>query len=186
MNYLFFDTETTGKIINWKAPISKVDNFPRITQLGMMRYSDNRLIASHNFIIYPDGWTVPVEKFFIENGMSTDRCKEFGVPIRKALDQFLYEIANSDVLIAHNMAFDMPVVGAEMFRLGLKSSKILPKICTMQSSIKHCNLPRLKYPKLSELHFKLFGTEPEVLHDALQDVKTTAKCFFELKKLGII
>lgn len=41
-------------------------------------------------------------------------------------------------------------------------------------------------PKLSELHFKLFKTDFSEAHNALVDIEITAKCFWELKSLGIL
>lgn len=32
--YLFFDTETTGLPKNWKAPVSDLNNWPRLVQLA--------------------------------------------------------------------------------------------------------------------------------------------------------
>lgn len=43
-----------------------------------------------------------------------------------------------------------------------------------------------KWPKLSELHFKLFKTDFSEAHNALVDIEITAKCFWELKSLGIL
>lgn len=40
-----------------------------------------------------------------------------------------------------------------------------------------------KWPKLSELHTKLFGTDFEEAPDASVDIKATARCFSELKGL---
>ena len=66
----------------------------------------------------------------------------------------------------------------------------LEKICTMKSSIDLCKLPPVRYgsfkfPKLEELHHHLFGCSFDGAHDALEDVRATARCFFEMKKLGI-
>jgi hypothetical protein len=35
-----------------------------------------------------------------------------------------------------------------------------------------------KWPKLSELHFKLFGTNFEEAHNAAYDINATSKCFW--------
>jgi hypothetical protein len=43
-----------------------------------------------------------------------------------------------------------------------------------------------KWPKLSELYFKLFQSNFEEAHNAAADIKATAKCFWELKKLNKI
>jgi len=34
--YLFFDTETTGLPKKWKAPITDLDNWPRLVQLAYL------------------------------------------------------------------------------------------------------------------------------------------------------
>jgi len=44
----------------------------------------------------------------------------------------------------------------------------------------------VKWPKLRELHIKLFGTEFDGAHDASADIAATKKCFFELKRIGIL
>jgi hypothetical protein len=59
------------------------------------------------------------------------------------------------------------------------------------SIIKYCQLQPMrngfyKWPKLAELHYKLFKTYFEEAHDASIDIKATARCFFELKNLNII
>jgi DNA polymerase-3 subunit epsilon len=60
----------------------------------------------------------------------------------------------------------------------------------MKQSTEFCRMPgrygSYKWPRLSELHVKLFDTPFEGVHDAKEDVQACAKCFFELKKQGII
>jgi len=36
--YLFFDTETTGLPKNWKAPVTDLNNWPRLVQLAYLFY----------------------------------------------------------------------------------------------------------------------------------------------------
>ena len=36
--YLFFDTETTGLPRSWQAPVTALDNWPRMVQLAYMAY----------------------------------------------------------------------------------------------------------------------------------------------------
>jgi DNA polymerase III epsilon subunit-like protein len=188
--YLFFDTETNGMAKNFGAPPTDVDNWPRITQLAWQLYdAKENLISEKMSLIKPNGWTVPTDKFFIDNNMSTERCDKYGRPINEMLDYFLMDLENADYLVAHNIKFDVNVVGAEFCRLGVKPQKKLIKVCTMAESTKYCNIkgPRgPKWPSLTELHVKLFGKKFEGAHDALDDVKACAKSFFELKRLGEI
>ena len=39
--YLFFDTETTGLPKNWKAPVTDIDNWPRMIQIGWLLSDEN-------------------------------------------------------------------------------------------------------------------------------------------------
>ena len=59
----------------------------------------------------------------------------------------------------------------------------------MKASTDYCKLPGnygYKWPKLSELHFKLFDDEFREAHNATVDIAACAKCFWELKRRGII
>ena len=199
--YLFFDTETTGTPKNYNASFKDVDNWPRITQLAFQVYnSEGKLFKSFQSIIKPNGWKIPsVEEltesgnknpnFFVENNMSNERCEKEGKPIEWALNSFKTEIENCQYLLAHNMSFDMPVIAAEMHRIGMAIENRLIKICTMKATTDILQLPGpygFKWPSLSELHNFLFKCDFEGAHDASDDVNATAKCFFALKKQELI
>lgn len=186
--YLFFDTETNGKALNFNAPASNLSNWPRITQLAWQLYDENgNLINEKCYLIKPDGWVVPKEKFFIDNNMSTERCEEFGIPLADAIAEFMKDVEQSEYLIAHNIKFDINVLDAELLRLNVISPKELKKVCTMTEGTGVCKIPGFrgyKWPTLTELHMKLFGENFQGAHDALDDVKACAKSFFEMKKRG--
>jgi DNA polymerase III epsilon subunit-like protein len=134
---------------------------------------------------------IPKEDFFINNNMSTERCEREGHNIIDILEDFVEQVDNSDYLIAHNMAFDEKVIGAEMIRKKLAFRQEPNKICTMQESTNYCKMQPFRYgtykwPTLLELHEKLFNEGFDGAHDALADVKACAKSFFELKKKNII
>ncbi|MFR6285749.1 MAG: hypothetical protein ACLUN1_18295 [Odoribacter splanchnicus] len=38
--YLFFDTETTGLPKQWNAPVTDLENWPRLVQLAWIMYDD--------------------------------------------------------------------------------------------------------------------------------------------------
>jgi DNA polymerase-3 subunit epsilon len=195
--YTFFDTETNGKIAgNYDAPLSikNISNFPRITQICFQSYTENgELISEFHSLIKPDGWEVPKEKFFIDNNMSTERCEKEGIPIKDALILSIVLIRfSTEYLIAHNMSFDQRVLGAEMIRAKKNLGYVVKKFCTMEAATQICKIPRSKYgtdfkfPKLEELYFFLFNEKMDEAHDATWDVTATAKCFFEMKKRGLI
>jgi len=185
--YTFFDTETNGKPLSWKASIKDLDNWPRITQLAWLVADDSgQTISEQSYVIKPDGWTVPKEKFFIEHNISTERCEAEGVSIKFALIKFLTDVLGSRCMIAHNIAFDYNVVGSEMIRAGLSVNRKTPKFCTMEESTNLLKLPgrfgEYKWPKLEELYRWCFKKEFEGAHDAMYDVRATKESFFHLKQ----
>jgi DNA polymerase-3 subunit epsilon len=188
--YLFFDTETNGKAKNSNGAYQDIDNWPRVTQLAFITCDENgNLQNSGAFLIKPNGWTIPNEAFFIENNMSTERCEAHGVRLETALSIFLEQLNACNFLIAHNMSFDHPVLCAEFIRLGWRSTGKFEKVCTMKTSTDLCKIPGArgyKWPKLEELHQFLFNEGFDGAHDALNDVKATAKCFFEMKRRGVL
>jgi DNA polymerase III epsilon subunit-like protein len=177
MNLLFFDTETTG--------FAKNGVQPRIIQIAWCVASlDGEVNLERSFLIKPDGWEVPAEKFWIENGHSTERCEEKGVPMSDVLEMLIGDIVgfNCETLVANNIDFDAPVLINEFQIYGLGTGRKMNRVCTMKSTSHLFG----KWPKLQQLHQFLFGTRFEGAHDALDDIKATVKCFFELKKRGII
>lgn len=188
MRYIFFDTETNGLPLTWNAKMTDLDNWPRITQLAWV-ISDGDVSIPQNLIIKPDGWTVPKEKFFLENNITTERCEAEGIPMKEALEIFIEDTHWSDCLVSHNMAFDYNVLGAEMIRYGKSTGKRMTQICTKEASTECCKLPGprgYKWPKLIELHRHLFNCDFDGAHDAMSDVYALEKCFWELHKRKII
>ena len=52
--HLFFDTETTGLPKDWKAPVSRLSNWPRMVQIAWLCYDDSgNQISSCEYIIQP-------------------------------------------------------------------------------------------------------------------------------------
>ena len=56
--YLFFDTETTGLPKRWNAPVTDLENWPRLVQLAWIMYDDrgnmleSRIVSSKARRIY--------------------------------------------------------------------------------------------------------------------------------------
>jgi DNA polymerase III epsilon subunit-like protein len=188
--YLFFDTETTGLPRNWKAPVSDLNNWPRLVQIAWLHYDKNgNKISENNYIIKPEGFTIPSDASKI-HGISTDRALREGVALQDVLNDFQKQISQVSYLVAHNMSFDEKIVGAEFLRKNMTNSiATKKKICTMEKSTNYCKLDGpygYKWPKLSELHHILFGVGFEEAHNAAADIHATAKCFWQMKKIGII
>ena len=187
---LFFDTETTGLPRNYKAPVSDLENWPRLVQLSwIVTDSTGTEKRVKDFIIKPDGFTIPEDSSKV-HGITTEIAKREGSLLQNVLAEFVSDLESADVVIGHNVDFDKKVVGAEFIRCNIGSKALnKPTVCTMKSSTDYCALPGkygYKWPTLQELHNKLFGESFEDAHNSLNDIKATKKCYFELKKRNII
>ena len=191
--YLFFDTETNGLPANYKAPMSDTENWKRVIQLAWAFYDEEKnLIAKEVDLIKPTDWEIPNEKFWLDNGYSTELNIKNGIPIEEAFNKFMPYLKKCKYIVAHNMSFDYNILGCEMIRLKLKSNNKPIKLCTKEASTEFCAIPNpyykgsFKWAKLEELHNKLFGKGFEGAHDAMNDVMALQRCFFELVKLKVI
>lgn len=190
--YLVFDTETTGLPRNWNAPVTDLNNWPRIVQLAWQFYDgQGNLLAEANRIIRPDGFVIPGESTMV-HGISTEKALREGIDLKDALLEFADVLSVSKGLVAHNISFDDRVVSAEFIRTNLPRELLQQskKLCTMEWSVEYCKLPGgpkgYKYPNLNQLHACLFGVGFDGAHDALVDVQACARCFFEMLARGII
>ena len=199
----FFDTETTGLPRDWEAPSSDVTNWPRIVQISwIVSNVRGQIISRQNYIVKPEGFSIPPELAKV-HGITTERALEEGEKLNNILDHFLRDIQQVSFIVGHNISFDKNVVAAEIYRKGNEKHldencidkyvdmlETKPTICTMLSSTNFCRIPRYdngyKWPKLSELYYKLFNKELVDAHDSSVDVQATFDCFWRLKELGII
>ncbi len=188
--YLFFDTETTGLPKNWKAPVTDLNNWPRMIQIAWILCDNNgNRIESYDCIIKPENFSIPVDSSRI-HGISTEKAINEGESLEKVLVRFSELVEKSDFIVAHNISFDEKIIGAEFLRKRIQSDfGRKRKLCTMQSSTNYCRISGpygYKWPKLSELHIKLFGVDFDEAHDASVDINATEKCFWEMRKTGLI
>ena len=185
--YLIFDTETTGIPRNKNAPITDLDNWPRLVQIAWQLHdSKGKLISQKNFIIKPNGFDIPFKAEQV-HGISTKRALEEGHDLKKVLATFATDLQKTSVLVGHNIEFDINIIGCELVRESLETDKFLAleKVDTGLASIEFCQLKggiggKLKMPRLAELHQILFGKSFEDAHDASYDVAATARSFFGL------
>jgi DNA polymerase-3 subunit alpha len=191
--YLIFDTETTGIPHNKSAPLTDLDNWPRLVQLAWQLHdSTGKLLSRNNSIIRPDGFDIPFKSEQV-HGISTQRALEEGRELDVVLAEFRKDLGRTQLLVGHNIEFDINIIGAEFIRRNLPTEIFLAlaKLDTGISAIEFCQLPggiggKLKMPRLTELHEKLFGKNFEDAHDASYDVAATARCFFGLLQKKVV
>jgi DNA polymerase III epsilon subunit-like protein len=190
--YLFFDTETTGLPKNWRASVTDSGNWPHIVQIAWVLFDNaGTQLGFRDHIIKPEGYTIPESAAAI-HGISTEKALKEGRPAAEVLKEFSTAVREAARLVAHNLDFDEKMVRVELLRRGMPDvlqTMPVPKLCTMKSSTAYCGIPGpygSKWPKLSELHIKLFGADFEDQHNAASDVLCCAKCFFELRRRAVI
>lgn len=192
--FIVFDIETNGLPKDRFSPAEKVDNFPRVIQLAYNLYDEQaKLIKKVCKLIKPEGWSIPNESFWINNGFSQEKSLEEGVPLKEVLEEFVQDRLKANYSIAHNIGFDSKILRSEMIRASMLNIEFKSKkVCTMTSTTKYCQIPSkngkkgFKWPTMAELYFKLFNAHFIGGHDAGADVEACAKCFFELLRLKVI
>jgi DNA polymerase III subunit epsilon len=192
--YLFFDLETNGLAKSLDAPFEKIDNWARAVQIAWSIYDeDGNKIKSVSFIVFPKDFVITEESSKV-HGITLNKAENEGVLIDKILSRFNDDLTEISLIIAHNIDFDLPTINAEFLRNCITTDLLKkPRYCTMKSQeiVSFCKLPNLlgsgyKWPSLSELHKLVFDITFDDVHNALADVEACARCFFELKKRGII
>lgn len=197
MKFLFIDVETNGLPKNYKASVKDFDNWPRIVQIAWIVADENQnILSQQNFLInsYNEGFFIPAVSVKI-HGITNEFSRHNGTDLNIALQELENDIENVDYIVCHNADFDTRVIECEILRKNLFAlgfSKI-PTICTMKQTIDFCDIVAKnsrgnykKFPKLEELHQKLFECNFDGAHDAMNDVKATMRCFYELIKINII
>ena len=187
--YLLFKINTTGLPHKWNAPITDVDNWPRVVQLAWILIDKKgNTIESDDFIISPDNYEIPFDAANI-HGISTNRAKKEGAPLESVLSIFNDLLHDVESVVTYNK-FDWQVLGAEHFRKNLSTPLVLKKkINIMSIATDFCKLSGpygFKFPKLSELYHSLFGKNYNMTHDALMDLEAIDVCFREMQRREII
>jgi DNA polymerase-3 subunit alpha len=185
--YLIFDTETTGLPKRWKAPITDTDNWPRAVQIAWQLHDAmGNCIEHQDYLIQPDGFNIPYDAEKI-HGISTELAQEQGLPLKEVLEKFNIALSKSKFVVGQNVAFDLNIMGCELYRENVESPLLqLPILdtCTEHTAAL-CKLPggrygKFKLPTLTELHEYLFGKAFNEAHNATADVEATTRCFLEL------
>jgi DNA polymerase-3 subunit epsilon len=196
---LVFDTETSGLPKRagferlYPAWDTKAYDTCRIIQLAWAVYTpDGHMMRQRSVYVRPDGFVLDASASAIHK-ISMETLQNEGESIKAVLQEFQKELVGAGIVVGHNARFDVHAVASEAWRLGMNelaaAMEGAPVHCTMRLAREFCgarNQYGLKFPRLSELYKKLFGSEPVVQHDALADVEATAACYFALRQLGIV
>lgn len=199
MKVLVFDTETTGLPESRNTSILETEKWPYIVQISWVMYdteSGDYVIADH---IIDCGVDIPQESVNI-HGISKKISERKGEKLWDIMNKFDEALIQCDIVIGHNISFDKRVYMVEAIRNKRKqyftrNGVRKPEYCTMKKSKEFCNIVKtsskgetyLKYPRLSELHDKMFGFIPKGTHDSMADVLICLRCYGMLEgKVDII
>jgi DNA polymerase-3 subunit epsilon len=185
---LAFDTETTG-LCQWNLSSTEPTQ-PDIIQLAAVLATEEEDLASINTLICPPWpWEMSAETEAI-HGFGRDLIEAEGRLTPDVMADFLSLVEQADLLVCHNTQFDAKLVRTAFHRCGMDVEIFATKdyYCTMKRSTRFCNIPGPrgpKWPKLVELHHHLFNEGFDGAHSAIADVRATARCFWELRRLGL-
>jgi DNA polymerase III subunit alpha len=194
---LVFDVETTGLPMRqsfykrFPEPVKfEFYNGSRIVEIAYKVYDEhNQLVKALSVLIKPNDFEIQNSDI---HGITQDMANKYGTRIDIALANFLIDVDNVDILVSHNMEFDLNIVLAEMWRmmslgqnthninyLDIETLTSKHKVCTMKAGQKQIGY--IRYPKLVDLYTKLCGnTNWKQEHRALDDVDKCAQCYFKL------
>lgn len=204
---MFFDTETNGLPPKY---YSYLTDQPRIVQLSwLVADEDGNIEKRCGYIIKPVDFRISEESVKV-HGITEEKALSEGILLKDAISLFLSDLNSCNVLVGHNVLFDIQVLKGELERLKMTNAiHEMPYYCTMRLSVDYCKIPteaayirnfsqyisyslrhpreyKYKFPKLIELYEFLFDDRFDNAHDANADVGATAKCFFELVKRKVI
>jgi DNA polymerase III epsilon subunit-like protein len=202
MKVLYFDTETNGLPKVRGGSDTDVKNHPEAVEIAWQIWENGVLVKRRSALIRPDPsivWdagSAAIHKIFKPFALAN------GTPGADVFEEFKADCRTCDAIVAHNLAFDLPVVKCACLRLWPADSDFswLPakQICTMKLTIGVCKLPFVnskfprregdyKQPRLAELHRFLFSDEGSYeAHRAASDVDCLVACSNELMRRNIL
>jgi len=205
MRILAIDTETTG-LIKKDSPIPCICQYSSVswdTEKNILTGITNKHVKPYYDLDRPDiDWKV-LKKI---SGVTPQILLDNGVDIISLYNDIMLEITYSDLIIGHNLKYDMEILCRNFANLGdatlyntfmrgpgkFTNTYEDCTFDTMVKTVEMCKLPHkqpqkydtgtpYKYPKLSELYQFLFGTAFDNAHDSLYDCISTMKCFLAIK-----
>ncbi len=172
-----FDTETTGflnsdgRIMQFAATITSLSQkFPprTVTEFCTLVQGD----------VTPNLHAEAVHKINIAE------CKH-GITDTALTRWFSGVLAKTDILVAHNLDFDLNYMKETYERLGLVMPELPRQLCTMKLTTPICCLPKkrgsgYKWPKLDEAYRIICGKRLSGAHDALVDTRACVEILLKL------
>ena len=193
---LYFDTETGG-LPRHDLPLDHGTQ-PQIVQLAALLEVDGIERGSFSVIVDQEGRPIPPEVARI-HGIDDAVAARCGIAIAAALGMWLRLARRAELLVGHNVVFDVEIIRIAFTALGkpavLAEVAAMPTACTMAMSKPILRLPptermkatgfgdQFKAPNLGECIRHFFGEDLAGAHDALVDVRACRRVFCHLAGL---
>lgn len=188
MNYLFIDTETSGLPQDWDLSYDDSDNWPYVFQISWLIYNDaGKLLTQSNLYISESIDHLDETKETVHRITKND-ISTFGRSRYDVLQQLKFDLDTyRPFVVGHFIRFDYYVIGAEYARIGRDNAIASNRLfCTMKATAPLAHRSGMHYFRLVDLYKYLFYKDQLLPHDAFDDAKSTAECFFRLKNDGVI
>lgn len=172
MTTLFFDTETTRL------------NDPGLVQLGAILHgADSKIRGELNVLLEGAGPSEPGA--LAVHNIPEAVADKHGVVLENALYVFGDMLTAAEIVVGHNIQFDIRVLNGAYKNANLPLLPFAKKIvrCTMLEGGKMFKYPNGRV-KLGVLYQHLFGEGFGDAHDAMADIRATARIHDELVRLG--
>jgi len=198
---MVLDTETTGLPRNPNLSYKEIENWPRLVSIAWRIYDKGgNMLKKKLYYIEPGQGVVSSPEALAKHGITHEFACEHGVDLGFMLNRFIIDCYKCGHIVAHNAAYDKPVIYAELWRAGM-SMPSCEWICTKEASVEICKIPasekakamfpasKYKWPSLDELYMFLFDKPipgREEYHGAAQDAAAVAECFWKLIEMGYI
>jgi len=185
---LIFDTETTGLPSKTLPPDHPAQ--ARVMQLAMVLMDDDKEVGCFYSRFMPDEWPTVHPKAYEAHGLTVGACAQCGIEQRIGLELYNQWVDIADNIVAHNYKFDTQLIDIEAGVLVIERLNHKPTFCTMEILTPVMKLTRAngapKWPNLAEaLDYCYPGTKIEKAHDALGDVRATAKVWRHIVKNNV-
>jgi len=183
---LFLDTETTGLD-------TEID---RIVQLSTRLVSASGT-QDYDQLVRPENFVIPAAAVKI-HGITEEVATLRGTSIARVLEEFSAQLHQADIIIGHNVKYDIAIIIAEAKRNGyhdLVATLTYPKfglydgvraaICTQRLAADYLlaagEEPSRSNTKLTVIYRRLFGEELAGAHDALVDAIACQRVYNHLR-----
>lgn len=190
-NIWIIDTETTGLPPRREVPSAErvaagAWDECRMVQIAWRLYAasgETTLRESLSSIVRPSGFEIPEGATKI-HGISTERARVDGKDIAEVVGLIEGLLGDVELVVAHNVDFDVAIVAAELYRAGRAdmADTLLrkPTFCTMKRGTPQGE----RWQRLGTMYERVFQRPASAegkLHDANTDVELCSQLYFAMR-----